>query len=153
LHSEQPENTTFAVTGRCYCGATSLTAQNLPQTVTYCHCNDCRRITGAPVAVFAAFATGDLALSPDPGPISAYHGVERWFCRKCGSPLAAQFDYLPEQIYVPIGVLDQADRLVPQLHCHSESRLPWLKIDDDLERNATSGRASLQAAQAIPDSV
>jgi len=153
LHSEQPENTTFALTGRCYCGAISLTVQNPAQTVTYCHCNDCRRITGAPVAVFAAFDAGDLTISPDPGPVSAYRGVERWFCRKCGSPLAARFDYLPKQIYVPIGVLDQANGLIPQLHCHTESCLPWLQIDDDLERHTASGRVSLQAARAEPDIV
>lgn len=103
------------------------------------------------MAVFAAFAADDLGITPDPGPVSANPGVERWFCRKCGSPLAARFAYLPDQIYVPIGILDQADNMAPELHCHADSRLPWLHIDDDLERNGASGRASLWSARPETD--
>lgn len=151
MPSEPPETASFMATGRCYCGATSLTAKSPAQTVTYCHCTDCRRITGAPVAAFAAFDAGDVTITPDPGPVSANPGVERWFCRTCGSPMAARFDYLPGQVYVPIGVLDQAADLAPQQHSHAEACLPWLHIDDDLDRNMASGRKVLQAARVTPD--
>lgn len=43
------------LTGRCYCGATTVQATLAPLTVAYCHCIDCRRVTGAQVAAFAAF--------------------------------------------------------------------------------------------------
>ena len=67
-------------------------------------------MTGAPVAAFAAFSDGVVRLTPDPGPASEVSpGVLRRFCRACGSPLTAAFDYLPGQVYVPLGVLDQAD--------------------------------------------
>ena len=56
----------------------------------------------------------------------------------------ATYDYLPDQTYVPLGVLDQADTLAPQLHCHADSALPWLHIDDDLPRSAASGRDTLR---------
>ena len=61
--------------------------------------------------------------------MSAKDGVSRWFCRSCGSPLAAQFDYLPGHIYVPIGILDQADRLQPDVQGFTGARLPWIKLD------------------------
>lgn len=48
--------------------------------------------------------------------------------------MAARFDYLPGQTYVPLGVLDQADNLVPQLHCHADKALPWALHDDGLDR-------------------
>lgn len=115
-----------------------------PDTVAYCHCSDCRRLTGAPVAVFAAFDAEALAFSPPLGAaVSHSPGVERWFCTACGSPLAAKFDYLPGQIYVPVGILDQADDVVPEIHCHHEARLQWLDITDDLPRIAGSGRGAL----------
>jgi hypothetical protein len=76
---------------------------------------------------------------------SRHPGVMRWNCPDCGSPLAASFDYLPGQIYVPIGLLDQAAALPPQLHSHKASRLPWLHIEDDLQRSASSARISLNA--------
>ncbi|QBY02591.1 GFA family protein [Rhodophyticola sp. CCM32] len=141
------------MTGRCYCGAVKITAQHLPQTISYCHCIDCRRITGTPVAAFAAFSEDDLCLTPDQGPaVSHTPGVERWFCRDCGSPLAARFDYLPGQVYVPIGLLDQAAEFEPQLHSHADACLPWLHIDDTAPRHHGSSRNSLQAAKPDADS-
>lgn len=137
---------THPIVGRCYCGATTLIAFTWPQVISYCHCSDCRRWSGAPVAAFAAFAPKKLSFKPGLGrPISVASGVKRWSCSSCGSPLAAEFDYLPGQIYVPIGILDQAAELAPQLHSHAEACLPWLHIADDLPRVAQSSRQTLLA--------
>ncbi|WP_299690168.1 GFA family protein [uncultured Tateyamaria sp.] len=117
------------------------------QTVAYCHCRDCRRWTGGPVAAFAAFdRTALTATPPLPAPASHSAGVERWNCTACGSPLAAQFDYLPTQVYVPLGILDQIDAAAPQLHCHAESAPRWLHIADDLPRQTGSARDTLSDA-------
>lgn len=82
-----------------------------------------------------------------PQTVAYCHCVDcrRWTCATCGSPLAARFDYLPGQIYVPIGILDQAAELAPQLHCHAAQTLPWLCLNDDLPRSAGSARAVLTA--------
>lgn len=135
------------MTGRCYCGATTLMADGLPLSVAYCHCSDCRRWTGAPVAAFAALPADALVIDPDPGPLSAVPGVERWVCPMCGSPLAARFDYLPGHVYVPLGVLDQAADLPPKVHAHAGDRLPWLHIADDLPRPSGSARDMLGSAE------
>ena len=138
------------ITGRCYCGAVSIAAQTKAQTVTYCHCDDCRRVTGAPVTAFAAFALDDVALAatePDTiRHVSHTQGVERWFCGACGSPLKAWFTYLPDQAFLPLGVLDQAPDMSPRLHCFANDAMPWLKIDDDLPRAIDSGADILQSA-------
>ncbi|KIC11800.1 aldehyde-activating protein [Leisingera sp. ANG-M1] len=142
-----PSKAEAPVTGRCYCGAVRLSFRARPQTVAYCHCSDCRRWTGGPVGAFAAFAEEDLTAEPGLGPsFSSRPGVTRWNCRDCGSPLAAQFDYLPGQTYVPIGILDQADELPPEIHCHEGARLPWLHFTDTLERADGSGRAALNTS-------
>ncbi len=135
------------ITGRCYCGAITLTAQRPPQTVAYCHCGDCRRWTGAPLPAFAALAPEDVTVTPPLGtPFSTTPGVERWVCAACGSPIAARFDYLPGQIYIPLGILDQAEALAPEVHCHAEAQMPWLHVADDLPRLEGSGRTALMAA-------
>ena len=132
------------ITGRCYCGDVTFEIAANPLTVAYCHCADCRRWTGAPLPAFAAFVE-DAA--PDFGEgFSVVEGVTRWICSRCGSPLAARFDYLPGQIYMPLGVLDQAADLAPRLHCHDGSRMPWLHLDDGLPRSDGSGRAALNDA-------
>ena len=123
-----------------------MSAASKAQTVTYCHCIDCRRITGAPVTAFAAVARGDVRVTGNVSKVSHYEGVTRWFCADCGSPLMADFAYLPDQSYLPLGILDQAPEMAPSLHCWAEAGMPWLKIDDNLERASDSGSATLQAA-------
>ena len=138
------DDTATVVTGRCYCGATKISATQAPLAIAYCHCIDCRRVTGAPVAAFAAFDETAACFSPDEGrKVVANPGVLRSFCAVCGSPLTGRYEYLPGQVYVPLGLLDQAGDLAPQLHAHESERLPWLHIVDDLERFATTARSGL----------
>lgn len=86
-----------------------------------------------------------MDFSPSKGPRhSVTPGVNRWFCQSCGTQLAATYDYLPDQVYLPLGLLDQADTLVPEGHGHTDSALPWLHIDDDLPRDAASARDRLR---------
>ena len=132
------------ISGRCYCGKIEISAPAEPQVVTYCHCKDCKRASGAPIAAFAGFAVKDVSFEP---PLSTYASVakdvKRWFCPDCGSPVAAIYDYLPGQIYVGLGLLDQADRLEPQGHAHADSILPWLHLKDSLPRSKDSARDRL----------
>ena len=129
------------VSGRCYCGASRIVASQPPLAVAYCHCADCRRVTGAPVAVFAEFNEADIRFEPGTGKgISVTPGVSRHFCPECGSPLVGRYDYLPGRVYVAIGLLDQADDLAPGVHAHYGRRIRWLHIEDKLERFEGSAR-------------
>lgn len=149
MPSEAPASYPDHLTGRCYCGASSLSAEAAPLTVALCHCTDCRRWTGAPVAGFAALAGDALRIAPDPGPgLSVTEGVRRWSCPRCGSPLMAVFDYLPGQVYVPLGLLDQAAALAPALHSHADAALPWLHVGDGAPRAAGSARDALSGSGA-----
>ncbi|MGH1577258.1 GFA family protein [Planktotalea sp.] len=132
--------------GRCYCGQATFKSNRSPETVAFCHCGDCKRWTGSPAPAFAAFEEGALTFTPAlSAAISINSGVDRWNCPKCGSPLAARFDYLPDQIYIPLGLLDQADALPARLHCHAEKSLAWLHISDDLPRSVGTARAELNS--------
>lgn len=123
-----------------------------PDMIAYCHCDDCRRLSGAPVAAFAAFATEALAVDPPLGAgVSHTPGVRRWFCTKCGTQIGASYAYLPGQIYVPVGVFDQVADLAPELHAHAGSQVPWLSIDDDLPRYMESSRDALQTPSSAVD--
>ncbi len=143
-----PSDSSDPITGRCYCGAHRFRASRLPQVVAYCHCSDCRRVTGAPVAAFAAFAPQDLAFEPElTRSISVVPNVARWFCQHCGSPIAATYAYLPDQVYVSLGLIDQASDVPPSLHAHADNALSWLCLNDDLPRDQASARARLNAAR------
>jgi hypothetical protein len=141
---------TPTITGRGYCGASLFRAAESPLSVVYCQCRDCRRVTGAPVTVWAAFAEAAVTFTPDEGRVAAPNpGATRTFCGACGSSLACRYDYLPGQVHIPIGILDQAAELAPELHAHAAERLPWLTIDDKLERFPATSRSRL--AQSRPD--
>lgn len=132
------------ITGRCYCGATTFQATEPPVAVAYCHCTDCRRVTGAPVAAFAAFRTTKLTFSPHAGRrVSITPGVTRTFCETCGSPLSGRYAYLPDTVYVALGLIDQAHALPPERHAHEANRLVWLHIEDELARHPGSARSEL----------
>lgn len=137
--------------GRCYCGAVHLTATCKPKTVAVCHCIDCKRVTGAALAAFAAFSPDTVAFTPSlTDGIEVVPGVKRWFCSTCGSPLAATFDYLPGQIYVPIGILDNADDLAPNVQCYSNSALPWIASLSCVPSYDDSASTILNQANATP---
>lgn len=141
------ENSEQIVTGGCYCGAIRFQTSAAPLTVSYCHCVDCRRATGAPVAAFLAFDDEAVEFSPNDGRRSSINpGVTRSFCPDCGSPLAARFDYLPGQVYIAVGILDHPETHAPRLHSYDSQRIDWLHIDDDLERIATTSRDQLNDA-------
>lgn len=135
------------LTARCYCGAVQLEIAAEPLTTTYCHCEDCRRASGAPVAAFAAFDADHVTvhgkLRRAPGPSIEAH---RKFCPSCGSHVFAHYDYLPGQIYVSLGCIEQAADLPPAQHAHWDAALPWLQLDDDLPRSGASARDGLNAA-------
>lgn len=135
-------NSTF--TGQCYCGETRFTASESPSVVTYCHCADCRRVTGAPVAAFAAFRTEALTFTPDARTfVTVNKGVTRGFCGTCGSPMTGEYNYLLDQTYIALGLIDQANDLPPGLHAQTHGQLRWLHINDDLDRFQNSARTRL----------
>src|SRR5437588_5951531 len=47
--------TTEQFEGGCLCGAVRFIATGQPKGVAWCHCQSCRKHTGAPVSVFVAF--------------------------------------------------------------------------------------------------
>lgn len=92
---------------------------------------------------FAAFKRNEVSGLQGPG-VSINPGVTRWNCPKCGSPLAATFDYLPDQVYVPLGLIEDAENLRPEIHCHHDQALSWLHLDDGLPRASDTGREFLR---------
>ena len=48
-------------TGRCLCGAIRYRAGGAPKWIANCHCDSCRRVTGAPLTTYAGFAAAAFA--------------------------------------------------------------------------------------------
>ena len=113
--------------GGCLCGGVRFRASGKPKWTIWCHCQSCRRHSGAPAAAFASFAAGDVAVTE--GEITKFRsspGTIRGFCARCGSTLTCEGDRAPGELHIHIGAFDRAAELAPIAEVFAEERLPWV---------------------------
>jgi hypothetical protein len=121
--------TTQAIRGRCLCGAVRFVARGRPNGVFWCHCESCRRHSGAPVSVFVAFRRDAYRVTK--GKIAKHKsspGTTRGFCRTCGSTLTCESVKLPTETHFHVGAFEKPDKLVPSKHFFRNEQLPWLHL-------------------------
>jgi hypothetical protein len=118
--------------GGCLCGAIRFVASGKPKGVYWCHCQSCRRHTGAPVSVFVAFDRDAYKVTK--GEITKFDSTpfktRRGFCAKCGSTLTCESLPDPAVTHFHIGSFDEAARLRPSKQYFAEERMPWLHLTD-----------------------
>jgi hypothetical protein len=117
--------------GGCLCGAVRFIATGQPKGVAWCHCQSCRKHSGAPVSVFVAFDR--TAYTVTEGEITKFNsspGRWRGFCARCGSTLTCEGEPSSTETHFHVGAFDQAARLQPTRHIFPEERLPWLHVGD-----------------------
>ena len=123
--------------GGCMCGSVRYEAIGDPVGVIYCHCESCRRHTGAPVSTLAGFKRDDVRFTK--GERKRYvssEGVERSFCGDCGTTLTWEGDgeELGLLIEIHMGTLDDPSALTPTCHVHHDERIPWFDTAGMLPR-------------------
>jgi hypothetical protein len=127
--------------GGCRCGAVRVRASGQATDVIYCHCSDCRRSSGAPVSLFVGYRAEQVDNERGvPKLCKSSPGSNRSFCSDCGTPLSYQEDRLPGEIYVPMGVFDDAKAYEPEMHEWVSQRFGWLDIRDGLPRYQRSSK-------------
>ena len=116
--------------GGCLCGAVRFVASGEPTGVAWCHCQSCRRHSGAPVSVFVGFRHDAYEVTK--GEITKFNsspGRLRGFCARCGSTLTCEGERSPE-MHFHIGTFGDAARFKPTRHIFLEERLPWLHLSE-----------------------
>jgi hypothetical protein len=127
-------------TGGCKCGAVRFEAVGEPIIVTHCHCNSCRRHTGAPLVTLVSFAADQVRFTKGERRIYASSpGVKRAFCGDCGTTLTWESNPRGQDlIEFHIGTLDDPDRMPPSIHVFHGDRLRWFDTADRLPRYETN---------------
>ncbi|MFM0048968.1 GFA family protein [Caballeronia grimmiae] len=110
--------------GHCACGAVSVSVLAEPNDVNLCHCMTCRRIHGAPFAVYAIFERDAVEVSGDTIAWASSPTGRRHHCAACGSPIYLVFDGVPE-IEVPAGIFDEAGLYPPAYEIWCKTAEPW----------------------------
>lgn len=123
--------------GHCLCGAVRFAFD--PQAVlgrNLCHCESCRRATGAPVTAWITVRdTGWRWSVGRPAVRASSPGVRRGSCGACGSPLSYASDARPGETDLLAAALVDPATYRPARHDHWGERLPWLRIEDDLPKH------------------
>ena len=123
------------LTGGCACGAVRYRLASAPFDAGYCHCDICRRSSGAPVLAFATVPIGDFVVTTGEPRVRRSSGFgERGFCADCGTQLTMHVKHQPDTIDFTIASLDEPARVMPEFHLFVGSRIAWFDTDDDHPR-------------------
>ena len=114
--------------GGCLCGALRYNIEPGDSRIVNCHCTLCRRASGAPFVTWFLLSREQFRLTAgEPAVLqSSDHGT-RWFCDRCGTPIAFLSDKRPDKIDVTVCSLDDPDSHVPEEDVYVETRLDWTR--------------------------
>ncbi len=126
-------------TGGCFCGKIKYEITGSPLHQTVCHCDGCRRSSGAASVPWLTVTASDFKLTAgEPAEIrSALYpkstcdgcGGLRLFCPTCGTPIAFKGDDRADrEIDITVGSLDVPQNVSPTEDVFADQKLPWVTL-------------------------
>ena len=122
-------------TGRCACGNVRYTVHGQLRSVSNCHCEPCRRITGHFMAATAA-AVDAVAIEVEHEALRWYDStdtVQYGFCSTCGSTLFWRASDKPGHLSITGGTLDQPTGLSTNLALFGDEAADYHELDRSIE--------------------
>lgn len=119
------------IKGRCECGAVVFEVPAVRDSVTVCHCSQCRRLSGHLWAATRA-PFEDLVFTKDAG-LRWYDSsdfAKRGFCQCCGTSLFYRMN-AEEGIGIGAGCLEGATGLKISQHIFVKDKGDYYDINDD----------------------
>ena len=112
--------------GGCHCGAVRYSARGEVKHSGVCHCETCRRTTGALTTAWVAFSSDELTVEGEPASYFSSEGIERQFCAKCGTSLFYYNEALmPGVADILTATLDNPDSCPPGAHVNMADAVGW----------------------------
>lgn len=126
--------------GGCLCSSVRWRASAAPMRVVHCHCEMCRRSSGAAFITAAAFPAAAVQwVEEQPTWYQSSAEASRGFCARCGSWLSWRRG---EEVWLTVGTFDQPEAVAPGEHHMAEAQLSWARqLDDGLPRHTGEQRA------------
>ncbi len=112
--------------GRCFCGSVTFVAGPAICEPMFCHCESCRRASGAHAVGWVTVQRDTLSYLGDA--VTEYEsspGIVRGHCARCGTSLTYFSDARPDEIDVTLASLDDPAGYAPADHIWMEDAQPW----------------------------
>lgn len=133
----------FPLAGGCNCGAVRYSLTEAPLAVVACHCENCRRQSGATFSVNLVMKADAIDITGtcrtfDDSATESGQPVHRDFCATCGSPIRSRPSASPQIEVIKAGTLDDPSPFAPTMHIWTSAKLDWVAIPEGMpqvERN------------------
>ena len=123
--------------GGCHCGAVRYSAGGEVKHSGVCHCETCRRTTGALTTAWVAFSSAELTVEGEPTSYFSSEGIERKYCAACGTSLFYFNEALmPGVADILTATLDDPDSCPPGAHVNMADAIGWEAGLDELPKFA-----------------
>ena len=123
--------------GHCLCGGVQYQVTGNPIIVAHCHCDDCKRQSGAGHSTGAMYAVDNFTIT---GEVAEYkltsaasNIVTKLFCPKCSSPILGKNSGAEGYVTVSLGTLDDTNDFKPEVVVFAENRNHWDLMDESIE--------------------
>ena len=147
--------------GACTCGQVRFRMTSDPLFVHCCHCSWCQRESGTAFALNALIEadrvellSGEVEIVDTPSASGKGQRISR--CPRCRVAVWSNYGGGDAVRFVRVGTLLEPDRLPPDVHIFTSSKLPWVVLPDDVpifeEYYSTKEQwpqASLERRQAL----
>lgn len=125
-------------TGRCECGAVAFDVAKVRETVTVCHCSQCRRTSGHLWAsTHALFSAVTFTVQDGLQWFASSPHAKRGFCRECGSSLFYRMNG-EDGVGIAAGCLDDTSGLRIGKHIHVEDKAAYYPAPEDAPTDPAS---------------
>lgn len=127
------------IRGSCLCGAVTFEIAATAGPMEICHCNRCRKLSGASAMTALGVRAEDFRIVSGRDSFRSYAApilyaepaYRSYFCDTCGSPLPPN-DVTTGYMEIPAGLLDDDPGIRPDKHIFVELLPPWDRIRDEL---------------------
>ena len=124
--------------GGCACGEVRYRLTAEPMFVNCCHCASCQTETGSAFVINALIESDRVetiqgAAEPVMTPSESGKGQQIWRCPTCHVALWSNYGGATDVLrFVRVGTLDTPDALPPGVHIFTRSKLPWVRLPDNV---------------------